>query len=100
MFIKRCSITKMVFDYFMLFIQDGCCKVSLGSSGNGETVTVLPNEIEMVVPRKSDKIKIVGGALRGRNGKLMGVDGSDGIVKLDNLDVKILHLTILAKQAQ
>ncbi|KAI4320600.1 hypothetical protein MLD38_034061 [Melastoma candidum] len=81
-------------------LPDGGCKVTLGSSNNGETVTVRPNEIEMVVPRKSDKIKIVGGALRGRNGKLMGVDGSDGIVKLDNLDVKILDLTFLAKLAQ
>ncbi|XP_030525153.1 putative transcription elongation factor SPT5 homolog 1 [Rhodamnia argentea] len=80
-------------------LPDGSCRVALGPSGNGETVTLLPNEMEMVVPRKSDKIKIVGGQLRGRNGKLMGVDGDDGIVKLDNLDVKILDLGILAKLA-
>lgn len=74
--------------------------MALGATGNGEVIAVLPNEIEMVVPRKSDKVRIMGGGLRGQNGKLIGVDGSDGIVKLkDNLDVKILDLAILAKLA-
>ncbi|XP_020235958.1 putative transcription elongation factor SPT5 homolog 1 [Cajanus cajan] len=82
-------------------LPDGSYKVGLGSSGNGETITGLPNEIEAVVPRKSDKIKIMGGALRGATGKLIGVDGTDGIVKVDDtLDVKILDLVILAKLAQ
>ena len=45
--------------------------------------------------------KIMGGALRGATGKLIGVDGTDGIVKVDDtLDVKILDLVILAKLAQ
>ncbi|KAK3032435.1 hypothetical protein RJ639_037162 [Escallonia herrerae] len=62
-------------------LPDGSCRVALGSSGNGETVTSLPNEIEIVVPRRSDKIKIMGGAQRGATGKLIRVDGMDGIVK-------------------
>ncbi|KAI9097600.1 hypothetical protein K1719_025371 [Acacia pycnantha] len=82
-------------------LPDGSCRVALGSSGNGETITALPSEMEAVVPRKSDKIKIMGGALRGATGKLIGVDGTDGIVKVDDtLDVKILDLVILAKLAQ
>ncbi|OVA13256.1 Transcription elongation factor Spt5 [Macleaya cordata] len=82
-------------------LPDGSCKVSLGLSGNGETVTALPNELEMVVPRKSDKIKIMSGAQRGSTGKLIGIDGTDGIVKVDDtLDVKILDMVILAKLAQ
>jgi transcription elongation factor SPT5 len=82
-------------------LPDGSYKVALGSSGNGETITALPSEMEAVVPRKSDKIKIMGGALRGSTGKLIGVDGTDGIVKVDDtLDVKILDLVILAKLAQ
>lgn len=73
----------------------------LGSSGNGETITALPTEIEIVAPRKSDKIKIMGGPQRGATGKLIGVDGTDGIVKVDvSLDVKILDMAILAKLAQ
>lgn len=82
------------------FLQDGSYKVALGSSGNGETLTALPAEMEAVIPKKSDKIKIMGGALRGSTGKLIGVDGTDGIVKVDDtLDVKILDLVILAKLA-
>lgn len=81
--------------------QDGSCRIGLGSSGNGETVTAPSSEVEVIVPRKSDKIKIMGGALRGATGKLIGVDGTDGIVKVDDtLDVKILDLVILAKLAQ
>ncbi|KAK2654074.1 hypothetical protein Ddye_013930 [Dipteronia dyeriana] len=82
-------------------LPDGSCKVILGSSFNGETVTSLPNDIEIVLPRKNDKIKIMGGAQRGATGKLIGVDGTDGIVKVDDtLDVTILDMVILAKLAQ
>lgn len=57
--------------------------------------------MEIVGPRKNDKIKIMAGVLRGATGKLIGVDGSDGIVKVDDtLDVKILDLVLLAKLAQ
>ncbi|OAY58398.1 putative transcription elongation factor SPT5 homolog 1 isoform X1 [Manihot esculenta] len=81
-------------------LPDGSCRVVLGANGNGETITALPNEMEIVVPRKSDKIKIMGGAHRGATGKLIGVDGTDGIVKVDDtLDVKILDMVILAKLA-
>lgn len=81
-------------------LPDGSCRVALGASGSGETVTVFPNEVDAVVPRKSDRIKIMGGAYRGSTGKLIGIDGTDGIVKLDDtLDVKILDMVILAKQA-
>lgn len=81
-------------------LADGSCRVVLGSSGGGDMVVVLPVEMEVVVPRKNDRIKIMGGALRGSTGKLIGVDGTDGIVKVDDtLDVKILDLAILAKLA-
>lgn len=82
-------------------LGDGSCRVALGTSGNGEVITALPNEIDLIPPRKTDKIKIMGGAQRGFTGKLIGVDGSDGIVKVDeSLDVKILDMGILAKLAQ
>ncbi|GMJ12414.1 global transcription factor group A2 [Hibiscus trionum] len=79
-------------------LPDGSCKVALGSNGSGDTVIAMPSEMEIVPPRKSDKIKIMGGSLRGFTGKLIGVDGTDGIVRIDDsLDVKILDLVILAK---
>nr|GEZ61595.1 putative transcription elongation factor SPT5 homolog 1 [Tanacetum cinerariifolium] len=54
---------------------DGACRVALGASGNGEIITASPNEIQVVPPQKSDKIKIIGGAQRRATGKLIGVDG-------------------------
>ncbi|KAL4280693.1 hypothetical protein GQ457_03G029670 [Hibiscus cannabinus] len=79
-------------------LPDGSCKVALGSSGSGDIIIALPSEMEIVPPKKSDKIKIMGGSLRGLTGKLIGVDGTDGIVRIDDsLDVKILDLVILAK---
>ncbi|KAL6861846.1 hypothetical protein ACP4OV_017546 [Aristida adscensionis] len=81
-------------------LADGSCRVALGSSGNGEIVTVLPNEVEVIKPKKSDRIKIMNGNFRGFMGKLIGIDGSDGIVKLDDTyEVKILDMVILAKLA-
>ncbi|KAL5225364.1 hypothetical protein ABZP36_012003 [Zizania latifolia] len=81
-------------------LTDGSCRVALGSSGDGDIVAVLPNEVEVVRPKKSDKIKIMNGNFRGYTGKLIGIDGSDGIVKLDDTyEVKILDMVILAKLA-
>ncbi|KAG2604964.1 hypothetical protein PVAP13_4NG124600 [Panicum virgatum] len=81
-------------------LGDGSCRVALGSSGNGDVVTVLPNEVEVIRPKKSDRIKILNGNFRGYTGKLIGIDGSDGIVKLDDTyEVKILDMVILAKLA-
>ncbi|KAF7125062.1 hypothetical protein RHSIM_Rhsim12G0009500 [Rhododendron simsii] len=82
-------------------LSDGSCRINLGSSGNGDTVIALSSQIDLVVPMKSDKVKIMSGALRGSTGKLIGVDGSDGIVKQDaTFEVMILALNILAKVAQ
>ena len=87
--------------FFGFGTQDGSCRIALGSSGNGEIITALTNEMDVVVPRKSDRIKIMGSTLRGATGKLIGVDGTDGIVKVDDtFDVKILDLANLAKLAQ
>ncbi|PHU09803.1 putative transcription elongation factor SPT5 -like protein 1 [Capsicum chinense] len=82
-------------------LADGSCRIALGSSGSGETLIAHPREIEIVVPNKSDKIRIMGGSQCGATGKLIGVDGTDGIVKVDDdtLDVKILDMVVLGKLA-
>ncbi|MCD7461563.1 hypothetical protein HAX54_046419 [Datura stramonium] len=80
-------------------LADGSCSVALGSSGNGDTIIAHPTEIEIVVPKKSDKPRswVVP---NGATVSLLGVDGTDGIVKVDDtLDVKILDMVILAKLA-
>ncbi|OIT35093.1 putative transcription elongation factor spt5 -like 1 [Nicotiana attenuata] len=62
------------------------CSVVLGSSGSCETIW--------------DQIKIMGGPQRGATGQLIGVDGTDDIVKVDaTLETKILDMVILAKLA-
>lgn len=33
-------------------VLDGTCKVSLGSSGEGDTIMALPSELDIVSPRK------------------------------------------------
>ncbi|KAK7858872.1 putative transcription elongation factor spt5 like protein 1 [Quercus suber] len=77
-------------------LMDGSCRIVL--SENGETMTALPDEMGVVAPRKNDKVKIMAGVHRGTTGKLIGVDGSDGIVKVDDSrDVKIIELILLAK---
>ncbi|VFQ97840.1 unnamed protein product [Cuscuta campestris] len=77
---------------------DGSCSVALGSSGNGDIITASPNEIEIIAPKKSERVKIMGGGQRGATGKLIGVDSTDGIVKVDDtLEVKILDMVNLAK---
>jgi len=56
--------------------------------------------MELVLPKKTDKVKIVSGENRGMTGKLMGIDGADGIVKLDeSLDIRILDMSSLSKIA-
>lgn len=74
-------------------MQDGSCSVALRSSGSGDTIIAHATEIEIVVPKKSDKIKIIGGPQRGSTGKLIGVDGTDGIVKVDDtLEIGRAHV--------
>lgn len=81
-------------------LQDGSCRVALGSSGSGDEVTAPPDELEIIRPRKGDRVKIMNGTMRGVVGKLIGVDGSDGIVRAEgSLEVKIVDLVILGKLA-
>ena len=55
-------------------------------------------ELEIVRPSKKDKLIIIKGELMGNTGTLIGIDGTDGIVKMAaNADIKILDLEICAK---
>ena len=63
-------------------LMDGSCRIVLGD--NGETMTALPDEMDVVAPRKNDKVKIMAGVQRGTTRKLIGVEGNDGIVKVDD----------------
>eukprot|EP00898_Chlorokybus_atmophyticus_P002859 jgi/Chlat1/3574/Chrsp234S03564 len=80
-------------------VQDnGSCTVALGEKEQTEEITVSVGDLELVPPKKHDKVKVLAGDLRGHTGKLIGIDASDGIVKLDeNLDIKILDISSLGK---
>ncbi|XP_044952999.1 putative transcription elongation factor SPT5 homolog 1 isoform X2 [Hordeum vulgare subsp. vulgare] len=81
-------------------LLDGSYRVALGSSGSGDEVTALPDELEIIRPKKSDRVKIMNGAMRGVIGRLIGVDGSDVIVRVEgSLELKIVDLGILGKLA-
>ena len=80
--------------------QDGSCRVALGSQGNGDELIATANELEVVRPKKNEKLMIINGSMRGVTGKLIGVDGSVGIVRVEgSLDVKIVDMVILGKVA-
>ncbi|KAK9820946.1 hypothetical protein WJX81_001276 [Elliptochloris bilobata] len=86
---------------------DGLCTIAAAEAAPDGQLSVPPGartivqasaELARVPPAKKDAIKILAGEQRGQTGQLLGVDHSDGIVKLDaNLDIKILALEHLAR---
>ena len=65
---------------------------------------VAHSEVEHVQPGKKDKLVIIKGELKGNTGVLIGIDGLDGIVKMQNTGadttpIKILDLQCCAKLA-
>ncbi|KAH0453222.1 hypothetical protein IEQ34_017546 [Dendrobium chrysotoxum] len=81
-------------------VADGSCKLALSKIGDGDIIIAHPVDVEAVRPKKSDKVMTMNGALRGITGKLIGIDGADGIMKMNDTNkVKILDMNILAKLA-
>jgi transcription elongation factor SPT5 len=60
--------------------------------------TLVPSEdLEAVLAQKNSSVMILQGELKGNTGKLIGIDGRDGIVKMDmNQDIKIVDMPSLA----
>eukprot|EP01090_Pellita_catalonica_P006455 TRINITY_DN1667_c0_g2_i1.p1 TRINITY_DN1667_c0_g2~~TRINITY_DN1667_c0_g2_i1.p1 ORF type:complete len:622 (+),score=97.82 TRINITY_DN1667_c0_g2_i1:1344-3209(+) len=76
--------------------DENSCEVSLIESG--DTLTVPVQNLEPVVPGKKDQIKIIKGQGKGSIGEIIGIDGADGIVKMEaDLDIKILNLNLLGR---
>ena len=57
-------------------------------------------DVELVRPVKKDKVVIVKGDQKNAIGTLIGIDGTDGIIKFhSNSDIKILDFNLCAKLA-
>ncbi|GJM86997.1 hypothetical protein PR202_ga02907 [Eleusine coracana subsp. coracana] len=81
-----------------LNLEDGSCLVALGSMGSGGEVIAAPNEVEIVRPNKNERVKIMNGSMRGETGRLIGVDGSDSIVRVEKKsEMKIVDMMVLGK---
>ncbi|CAI6009806.1 unnamed protein product [Closterium sp. NIES-65] len=79
-------------------LPDGSCRVGASNASESELFIVGPSEMDIVLPRSHDRVKILRGPLRGAVGKLMGVDAAEGIVKVDGEpDVKTIEITGLGK---
>lgn len=74
--------------------------LALVKLANGEAPLTIPADfLEPVAPEKRDAVKIIGGEHREEIGSLIGVDGSDGIVKLTvgAAGFKVMPMKDLAK---
>lgn len=64
----------------------------------GDSVTVPKAALEAVIPGRKDRVKVTRGPDRGATGVIIGIDGSDAIVKMDaDADVKILTMGRIAR---
>lgn len=79
-------------------ITGGLCNVYIADEGR--TVTIPNNNIEPVLPSRSDKVKVILGEDREATGELISIDDKDGIVRMDqDKQLKILQLRFLGKVA-
>mgnify|MGYP007087655111 CR=1 FL=1 len=68
--------------------------------GQGAPTVVSSTEVEPVEPSKKDLLVIFQGDLKGEVGHLIGIDGSNGIVKMLDQAIKIFDLAVCAKLAE
>lgn len=72
--------------------------VVLFGAENVQVVELPRRDVEPAIPGKKDAIVIIHGDLANNTGTLIGVDGTDGIVKMDTTnDIKIVELRSCAK---
>lgn len=73
------------------------CMVHLQPSG--QAVSIPSDYLDPVPPSKRDFIKVVGGEFHNNTGQLIGIDGMNGIVKLDAEEqrIEIIKMQNLAK---
>ncbi|CAL1263965.1 unnamed protein product [Larinioides sclopetarius] len=76
-------------------ISGGMCSVFLPKEDR--VVNILGEHLEPVVPNRGDNVKVIMGEDREATGRLVSIDGSDGVVKLDSKDLRMMNLKFLCK---
>ncbi|XP_033102671.1 transcription elongation factor SPT5-like isoform X2 [Anneissia japonica] len=76
-------------------VSGAMCSVFLPE--DDKIVNIHAHHLEPVVPTKTDRVKVILGDDRESTGMLINIDGEDGIVKMDQADLKILQLRFLGK---
>ena len=78
-------------------LKAGSSTITLTIDGAQEDVNIA--DVECLAPGIKDMVVVVSGQLAGENGILIGIDGEEGIVKMDiNSDIKILDRHHLCKK--
>jgi len=60
-------------------------------------VNMTADQLEPVRPQRGDRVKVILGEDREASGQLLSIDHQEGVVKLDQEDVKMLQLRYLCK---
>lgn len=67
-------------------------------AANGSSIPNVPAmELKPVTPAKNDTLMIIAGESKGQVGTLLGVDGTDGIVKMGSHDINIIEMSSLCR---
>merc|ERR1711981_573113 len=79
-------------------VQGHLCSVYVPSER--KVVSIQGNHLRQLAPIKGDKVKVIQGEDRESIGKLISIDGYDGIVRMEqDKQLKILQLRFLGKVA-
>lgn len=75
-------------------LEGSDCQVKIH---DGAMITVPSEDLELVPAQKNSTVIILRGDLKGMTGKLIGIDGGDGIIKMDlNFDIRIVDMPCVA----
>lgn len=88
---KSFSIIKMI-----SFIQDGICKLFIEEEGGNFNIPY--DHLEPVAPRINDQVKVLVGDESGMIGKLLSIDGQEGVVQFDDeRNPKLIQARVLCR---
>ncbi|XP_037068166.1 transcription elongation factor SPT5-like [Pollicipes pollicipes] len=76
-------------------VSVGVCSLFLPDEDR--VVNMVADHLEPVRPQRGDRVKVILGEDREASGQLLSIDHQEGVVKLDQEDVKMLQLRYLCK---